>query len=208
MRNDNENPAQAAINAAFPAPARPQAVSSAPRAHLFAYASVLRHIKSGGVYVIVLEPDLLRLEASAEPAYGYRALGGDGSLTGPLWARAQTEMEDGRFALVSEHARPSDPLDAKVVRALDPRTPDLWSMLRLSSSRYEATYTSEGDQRMAQWDCSGYLCANYALAEFWEIVEDKAGSFLTDSLREDPDAPQWVRDAPEGLGRLTVRAVC
>lgn len=178
-----------------------------PPSYPFPYASLVRHIKSDGMYVIVLEPDLLKLESSVEPAYGYRSVGPDGSLIGPLWALSQVEMEDGRFELVIDSAEEEQFLDAESMLALGVRTPDFVSMLRLSQSCYEATYTSADGKRSESWDCTGFLCANYKLAEFWEIVEEKNGSFLSDSLREDGNAPKWVQDSDGDLGVVTVRSV-
>lgn len=159
----------------------------------FARASVVRHIKSDTLYVIVLCPNLVKLEATAQPAYGYRALQADGSPSGTLWVRSQVEMEDGRFELVSEH----DLADGN-----NPG-PSLDGLLAPSKSRYEAEVVApENAGSPARWDCTQYLTAQYSLAEFWEIVNDPMGSLLADGLRNDPKAPAWVR---EFIGTVKIR---
>lgn len=60
---------------------------------LFELGQHVRHKKSGGVYVITDLPVDNRLESTAEPAYGYKLVAGDGI----KWWRSQTAMEDGRF---------------------------------------------------------------------------------------------------------------
>lgn len=57
----------------------------------FGIGSRVRHMKTGGEYVIEEGPERCRLESTGEPAYAYR--GDDGI----LWVRAQSIMEDGRF---------------------------------------------------------------------------------------------------------------
>ncbi|HBO7019516.1 hypothetical protein [Pseudomonas aeruginosa] len=60
---------------------------------MFEKDALVIHLKTSGAYVIKLTPeDDLRIEASNEPAYAYRALEG-----GPVWVRPSAEMEDGRF---------------------------------------------------------------------------------------------------------------
>jgi hypothetical protein len=148
----------------------------------FDRASVVRHIKSAGLYVIVLGPHLVKIEATAQPAYAYRALQNDGTPTGALWVRSQAEMEDGRFELVSEH-NPEKP------------GPSLDSLLAPSMSRYEAeVVTPDHMGSPARWDCTQHLTTHYSLSEFWEIVSDPAGSLLADGLRKDPQAPAWVKE--------------
>lgn len=69
----------------------------------FAAGTYVRHVKSGGIYVVLLSPDSVRIEADATPAYVYmpRITGAHLSpkLPGPpvIWVRPQAEMEDGRF---------------------------------------------------------------------------------------------------------------
>jgi hypothetical protein len=58
----------------------------------FAQDSQVRHRKTGGVYAILITPDVGRLESSNTPAYSYQDVQG-----GPVWHRCQVEMEDGRF---------------------------------------------------------------------------------------------------------------
>ena len=60
---------------------------------LFRRKQLVRHKASGGIYRIIYEPARCRIEASGEPAYAYRDL----ERRGPVWVRAQTIMEDGRF---------------------------------------------------------------------------------------------------------------
>jgi hypothetical protein len=157
--------------------------TSTQRSPLFGVLSVVRHIKSGGLYVIALLPDLVKVESTAEPAYGYRALSSNGAVSGPLWVRSQTEMEDGRFELVSEN----NP---------DALGPGLDAILKPSVSRYEAEVVlPEGVSPAGptRWDCTQYLTSAYSLSEFWEIVGDKNGSMLSDGLRRDPVAPSWLK---------------
>lgn len=60
---------------------------------MFDKGALVIHLKTSGAYMIKLTPeDGLRLEASNESAYAYRALEG-----GPIWVRSASEMEDGRF---------------------------------------------------------------------------------------------------------------
>lgn len=61
---------------------------------LFKPGSKLKHLKSGGLYKVVL---LANIEASLEPAYVYESL-----QSHDFWIRPQAEMEDGRFELISE----------------------------------------------------------------------------------------------------------
>lgn len=58
---------------------------------------VVQHVESGKKYEVLYTPSEIRLEATNEPAYGYR----DNDGYGPIWVRAATIMEDGRFILVS-----------------------------------------------------------------------------------------------------------
>ena len=60
---------------------------------LFKPGSKLKHLKSGGLYKVVL---LANIEASLEPAYVYESL-----QSHDFWIRPQAEMEDGRFELIS-----------------------------------------------------------------------------------------------------------
>ncbi len=148
----------------------------------FDRASVLRHIKSGGLYVIVLGPNMVKIEDTAQPAYAYRVLQNDGTPSGALWVRSQVEMEDGRFELVSKH----NP---------EKSGPSLDALLAPSMSRYEAEVVTPGNVNSpAHWDCTQYLTTHYSLAEFWEIMNDPTGSILADDLRKDPQAPAWVKE--------------
>lgn len=58
----------------------------------FHLGELVRHLKSGGEYIIVGLPINHRLEATGEPCYAYQ--GADGL----IWHRGRAEMEDGRFA--------------------------------------------------------------------------------------------------------------
>ena len=61
---------------------------------LFSPDSAVIHVKTEGLYVIVLTPSCgCRLEHNGEPAYAYK---GD---DGVIWVRTAAEMEDGRFRL-------------------------------------------------------------------------------------------------------------
>lgn len=73
---------------------------------LFARHAPVQHVKTGGVYVIVETPIRARIEAGDVPAYLYR--GQDGK----VWARPQSEMEDGRF-IDHDGCVPVEPSDAK-----------------------------------------------------------------------------------------------
>jgi len=58
----------------------------------FAVGTRLRHVKSGGNYVIL---GFATIEATLTPAYVYRSL-----QTNDDWVRPQSEMEDGRFVVL------------------------------------------------------------------------------------------------------------
>lgn len=58
----------------------------------FAKGDVVRHLKSGDVYVIDMH---VLLEKDASPAYAYSMIYNRGI----VWVRAASEMEDGRFAI-------------------------------------------------------------------------------------------------------------
>ena len=60
---------------------------------LFKPGSKLRHVKTGGLYKVVL---LANVEANLEPAYVYESL-----QSHDFWIRPKAEVEDGRFELVS-----------------------------------------------------------------------------------------------------------
>jgi hypothetical protein len=61
-------------------------------AFMFPVGRCIRHKKSGGLYTVMVGPDVARLEATNTPAYFYRSVD-----TGLVWARCQDEIEDGRF---------------------------------------------------------------------------------------------------------------
>ena len=60
---------------------------------LFKPGCKLKHIKTGGFYKVLL---LANIEATREPAYVYESLQAN-----DFWIRPKTEMEDGRFELIS-----------------------------------------------------------------------------------------------------------
>jgi hypothetical protein len=73
----------------------------------FAEGTCLKHLKTGDLYLITLTPESgLRIEATGEPAYGYRPL----QDTTPVWVRSQTETEDGRFLQMKPDGKKPDPL--------------------------------------------------------------------------------------------------
>ncbi|QWE11074.1 hypothetical protein [Polynucleobacter sp. es-EL-1] len=61
---------------------------------LFKPGSKLKHLKTGGLYKIVL---LANIEATLEPSYVYESM-----QTHDFWIRPKAEMEDGRFELVDK----------------------------------------------------------------------------------------------------------
>jgi hypothetical protein len=61
---------------------------------LFKPGSKLRHVKTGGFYKVVF---LANVEATLEPANVYESMQSQ-----DFWIRPQSEMEDGRFVLISE----------------------------------------------------------------------------------------------------------
>jgi hypothetical protein len=63
-----------------------------PDAGLFKPGTKLKHIKTGGLYKVLL---LANIEATLEPAYVYESL-----QSHDFWVRPQEEMEDGRFELI------------------------------------------------------------------------------------------------------------
>lgn len=65
----------------------------------FEVGDVVKHLKSGGSYVVTGTPARVVIEATLHPAYTYRqAVGNDDR----IWVRPQTEMEDGRFELLKK----------------------------------------------------------------------------------------------------------
>jgi hypothetical protein len=65
-----------------------------PDSGLFKPGAKLKHIKTGGLYKVLL---IANVEASLEPAYVYESL-----QSHDFWIRPQAEMEDGRFELVTQ----------------------------------------------------------------------------------------------------------
>ena len=65
-----------------------------PDSGLFKPGDKLKHIKTGGLYKVLL---IANIEASLEPAYVYESL-----QSHDFWIRPQAEMEDGRFELVTQ----------------------------------------------------------------------------------------------------------
>ena len=65
-----------------------------PDAGLFKPGAILKHLKTGGSYKVVL---LANIEATLEPAYVYESM-----QSHDFWIRPQAEMEDGRFELIEQ----------------------------------------------------------------------------------------------------------
>lgn len=62
----------------------------------FKVADVVKHLRTGGKYVIMMTPEDSLFIMGTQPAYLY------GDKIGPRkWVRRQDEMEDGRFELVT-----------------------------------------------------------------------------------------------------------
>ena len=61
---------------------------------LFKPGDFLKHLKSGGFYRVVM---LANIEATLQPAYVYESLRNQS-----FWILPQSEMEDGRFVVISE----------------------------------------------------------------------------------------------------------
>lgn len=73
----------------------------------FPQYSQVRHLKTGGVYLIVHGPDVCKLEIDQTPVYAYVKM----ETLEPIWIRPQQEMEDGRFELVALPAGHSAPME-------------------------------------------------------------------------------------------------
>lgn len=58
----------------------------------FKQGQIIKHLKSGGDYIVIGLPEDCRLEATNTPSYAYKSLS-----DGMIWFRSQDEMEDGRF---------------------------------------------------------------------------------------------------------------
>ena len=61
---------------------------------LFKPGAKLKHLKSGGLYKVIV---LANVEATLEPAYVYESM-----QSHDCWIRPKSEMEDGRFELISQ----------------------------------------------------------------------------------------------------------
>lgn len=66
---------------------------------MFPRGSFIKHVKTQGLYTVMIDPSYARIEATLDPAYGYV---GSNHNTATLWIRSQHEMEDGRFELVEQ----------------------------------------------------------------------------------------------------------
>jgi len=65
---------------------------------LFNLGNVIRHNKTGGIYVVSATPrPQALLEYCREPYYDYWAID-----TNQFWIRRQSEIEDGRFSLIAD----------------------------------------------------------------------------------------------------------
>lgn len=60
--------------------------------------SIVRHRKTKRRYRVVSDPEICRIEATDTPAYAYELE--ENHLDQRIWIRPQSEMEDGRFAIV------------------------------------------------------------------------------------------------------------
>ena len=60
---------------------------------------VLLHLKTGRRYLVLIGPDVCRIEADRSPAYAYRLADAQAAADRTVWIRPAAEMEDGRFAL-------------------------------------------------------------------------------------------------------------
>jgi hypothetical protein len=91
---------QAAISNVHPYLQRQLELTLSPvtRTYKFVMGAEIRHVKSGGVYIITGLPNEYVIEATREAAYAY--LMPDGRIC----IRSQTEMEDGRFEEAEEGA--------------------------------------------------------------------------------------------------------
>ena len=68
---------------------------------MFPRNSKIRH-RNGSVYEVLLLPtDALRVEATQELAYAYWSAKPKKGAERTIWIRPQTEVEDGRFTLVT-----------------------------------------------------------------------------------------------------------
>jgi len=85
--------------------AKKRAVFSESRSEvtLFQRGNRVQHVKTGGVYAIVMLPHEVTIEATGEPAYGYSAVDAQDQCVGPMFVRAQSIMEDGRFIFHHHH---------------------------------------------------------------------------------------------------------
>lgn len=161
------------------------ATSAAP---LFEVGQCVRHIKSGGVYVILAGPDKIKLESDTQPAYAYQAVGDDGEPNGPIWVRAQGLMEDGRFELAPEvfvdmRAAPGQLLQL----CAGPRVDDAVNLFA------EVISVDGADlPEPCRWNCTAYVMARYTDAERSELLFDQ-NTALADTLRNDPRAPSWLK---------------
>ena len=65
---------------------------------MFNNGETVKHVKSGGVYVVIDTPDdLHRLEHSNERYFSYCPLSDKYAMHKRIWIRCESEMTDGRF---------------------------------------------------------------------------------------------------------------
>lgn len=118
----------------------------APSGSLFLRGWVVRHLKTGGEYVIVSDArDKLRIEATDEPAYAYTSTDPGEH---PTWVRSASEMEDGRFVQVSPQRQGGAGVGAQscslpllhdpilAIDTSDPEVLDILSMLSYTTGPY------------------------------------------------------------------------
>ena len=174
-----------------PAQAPNDVIEPAPKAPLFELGQCLKHLRSGGLYVVLALPDQVKFESDAKPAYAYQSVGDKGIPKGPIWIRAQELMEDGRFV-----AAPDVHVDLRGYQGH--LLPVLAQGVHGAHDgvRFVAKIVSvEGAENLPeprQWDCTAYLTTSYTESELSELVIDP-DSALADTLRNDPAAPAWLK---------------
>lgn len=62
----------------------------------FKSGDIVKHLKTGNLYIVEIDSESCRLEATNEPAYAYRRADGSDFR---VWIRSAEKMEDGRFEI-------------------------------------------------------------------------------------------------------------